>query len=352
MKKILYGTTALVAASLVTAGAASAAERIKIKVGGYYQALFAVTDQDRISPATTEFRNTAVEQEGEIHFKGETTLDNGLTVGVQVQLENRSVGDQIDEHYVYLEGGWGRFVIGAENSAAYLTGNWAPSAVVGHGVDSPNFSRHVFIGSARSTTAITRTSDANKVTYYTPRLGGFQLGGSYTPEASRRGGHGRNFGVVAENAQVDDIFEIGGNFKQSWDEVSFTLTGGYLIANNAPNNPDSNDWRVGAEVGFGGFTIGGSYSDIDGDGFAAQGNDTETFSIGATYGTGPWTFGVGFLQSDVENQRDEYSAIELGGSYALGPGVTVSSGVQIQESKDATRKSESVTGALIIGIGF
>lgn len=347
MKKVLYGTTALVAASMVTAGAATAAERIKIKVGGYYQALFAVTDQNNLSGV--KYRQTAVEQEGEIHFKGETTLDNGLTVGVQVQLENRSVGDQIDEHYVYLEGGWGRFVIGAENSAAYLTHNWVPTAVVGHGVDSPNFSRHVFIGGARSTTAITRTSDANKVTYYTPRLGGFQAGASYTPEASRRGGHGRNFGVVTAGTQLENVVEVGANFKQTWDEVSIKVTGGYLTGEAAGGAPDPDDWSAGAEFGFGGFTIGGAYSDIDG----GAGPDVETWGVGGTYGTGPWTFGGGYLQSEVDGPtRDDYKVFEVGGKYALGPGVTVSAGVQRHVSRDATRKSKSTTGALILGLGF
>jgi len=348
MKKVLYGTTALVAASMVTVGAASAAERIKIKVGGYYQSLFAVTDQNKLSG--TKYRQTAVEQEGEIHFKGETTLDNGLTVGVQVQLENRSVGDQIDEHYVYLEGGWGRFVIGAENSAAYLTGNWAPTAVVGHGVDSPNFSRHVFIGGARSSTAITRTSDANKVTYYTPRFGGLQLGASYTPEASRRGGHGRNFGVVTAGTQLENVFEAGMNFSQTWDEVSLTVTAGYLTGESPTGGgtPDPDDWRAGAEIGFGGFTVGASYNEHDG--LAA--GDINTFSVGATYGTGPWTVGAGYLQSDVEKVRDDYEVWEVGGKYALGPGVTVSAGLQHHQSRDATRKSTSTTGALILGLGF
>ena len=46
MKKVLYGTTALVAASMLTAGAASAAEKIKLSVGGYYQSVFAVSDSD------------------------------------------------------------------------------------------------------------------------------------------------------------------------------------------------------------------------------------------------------------------------------------------------------------------
>ncbi len=44
----------------------------------------------------------------EVRFKGETTLDNGLTVGAQIELEGENAGDQIDKSFVYWSGGFGR----------------------------------------------------------------------------------------------------------------------------------------------------------------------------------------------------------------------------------------------------
>ena len=45
MKNILYGTTALIAVSLV-AGSAGAAEKIKLGLGGYWRAAIQVGDGD------------------------------------------------------------------------------------------------------------------------------------------------------------------------------------------------------------------------------------------------------------------------------------------------------------------
>ena len=46
MKKLMLGTTALVAASALTAGTASAAEKISLNVGGYMQSHFIYADYD------------------------------------------------------------------------------------------------------------------------------------------------------------------------------------------------------------------------------------------------------------------------------------------------------------------
>src|SRR5262249_52701807 len=91
----LLGSSALVAAGMF-AGSAVAADKLKIGVGGYYMSAFGFISQD----GTTGSRHpVALDQDNEIHFKGETTLDNGLTVGVHVELEGGTTADQIDERW-------------------------------------------------------------------------------------------------------------------------------------------------------------------------------------------------------------------------------------------------------------
>ena len=75
-------------------------------------------------------------RDNEIHFTGETTLDNGLTVGSHTEMKiagSPSVGGPggsglIDESYAYFSGGWGRFNFGQEDGSAYLLQVSAPSA--------------------------------------------------------------------------------------------------------------------------------------------------------------------------------------------------------------------------------
>ena len=150
MRKVLLGSTALVAAGLVagTSAPAQAAEPIKLSLGGYYQAFFTVraqsdVDNEGVGAGQNTFGNdetvhyTDVQQEGEVWFVGETTLDNGIKVGVNVQLEAETQGDQIDEHYVYFSGNFGRLVVGAENAAPYLMHYAAPSACLLYTSPSP-----------------------------------------------------------------------------------------------------------------------------------------------------------------------------------------------------------------------
>ena len=51
-------------------------------------------------------KNNVVDQKhnSEICFIGQTTLDNGLTVGVNVQIEANTEADQVDETYLFLQG--------------------------------------------------------------------------------------------------------------------------------------------------------------------------------------------------------------------------------------------------------
>ena len=89
MKKLLLGSTALVAGGLMAAPA-MAADPIKIGVGGYYQ-FFALAGniEGVYAPDGTSIQYKGLQfiQEGEIHFIGQSKLDNGTTVGLTVELE-------------------------------------------------------------------------------------------------------------------------------------------------------------------------------------------------------------------------------------------------------------------------
>ncbi len=65
-------------------------------------------------------------QDSEIHFLPSITLDNGLKIGANVQLEGFQGGDQIDESFLFIDGSFGRVLLGSENSAGYLMHYGAP----------------------------------------------------------------------------------------------------------------------------------------------------------------------------------------------------------------------------------
>ena len=77
MKKSLLATTALAALGAVAvAGPATAAEKIKVSVGGYMEQWFGYSDnKNSVNADRLAFDQ---QSDGEIHFKGSTTLDNGI----------------------------------------------------------------------------------------------------------------------------------------------------------------------------------------------------------------------------------------------------------------------------------
>ncbi len=81
--------------------------------------------------ARNDFSGTNTASDSEIHFKGSTTLDNGLQFGVNVQLEGNTSGDQIDESYLFVTGSFGRVEVGSENTAQYKMQYSAPDVGIG-----------------------------------------------------------------------------------------------------------------------------------------------------------------------------------------------------------------------------
>src|SRR5439155_262015 len=131
MRKLLLGTSALVAAAgLTTAASAQTSEPIKMRISGYYGAAMGFLPMMQDAPGQAGFghRDHAFKQDTEVHFLGETKLDNGLIVGVHFEFEGTDqpasvagnpgaggttgastvvAGDQDDETWMYFKGSWG-----------------------------------------------------------------------------------------------------------------------------------------------------------------------------------------------------------------------------------------------------
>lgn len=372
MKKGLFATTAIVAAAAAVSLAPQNATAqddggINLGVGGYYDFFYTLSDQDEPDNNETftndggDFRADRVRSEGEIEFSGDATLDNGITVGVNVQLEAESAGDQIDEHYMFVEGSFGRIQVGAENSAPYAMTYAAPD--VGILVNSPDFRpfRTAGLGVFQTSTFIVGSSDANKLTYFTPRMAGIQLGGSYTPDTENTSGAPQGTGLVADDA-AGRAYGVGVNYVNSFNGFDVAVSGGYeMIESETAGSDDRDDLSAGLNIGYAGFTVGGSYRYIDGlDGAAdvslASGGSNRTlasglvltstpgqtgtvsggelsftdaeaqiFDLGVSYETGPWGTSLSWLHGETEfdqsGAEDTHDSVVASLSYTLGPGI-------------------------------
>jgi len=368
MKRLLLGTTALVAAAAIGVPA-QAAEKIKLSLGGYFQAYWGyANEEDGVGEVGANRRNHGFYREGEIYFRGETELDNGITIGVNVQLEAETAADQIDESYIYFEGGFGRIELGAIDGAHARTHVWNPGAFGGGGPDFataiwPNSPAGNSVGSVVTYGGYFVSGDREKISYFTPRVGGLQVGVSYMPERCEAfSGCTQNTRLPPDNTagQQSEIYEIGGNFKQKFGDVAFSISAGTSSGNvetanagTGAGSEDQDDMSVHANLGFGAFTVGVGYREDD-QGRAGN-NEINAWKISGSYKMGPWTFGAGLANQSVEvgagNGDDELSTYAIGFNYAYGPGMTIRAGVEQYDWDDNAGVATAEQTATSVTVG-
>ena len=241
MKKQLLGTTTLVAAGLLVAGApgqeAFAAEPITVGFGGNYTAAVVFWDQGDTGGG---LRDHAIEDTGEIQFSGSTDLDNGINVGVRIEYEAFNSGSGasgsgpttiVDDTYIAFSGGFGLVRFGSNANVASAMHYENPSGAWEFSVNSP--SHAVISGAGNAMTSFIGTyqftsGDQEGIFYYTPRMNGFQLGVSYQPDNLQTAGPtATGSGDTTAGAQ-DNVWAFGLNYQGSFETASISASAGYL----------------------------------------------------------------------------------------------------------------------------
>jgi outer membrane protein OmpU len=345
MRSILLGSTAIVAA-VSLAGTAQAAQGVQLGLGGYYQGAAAVlfSQDDNTGEPGAHTRDVVFRQDVEIHFKGETTLDNGLTVGARIELEGQQSDDQIDEVWAYFKGGWGQVRFGDDDEAYEQLGYLIPTASSGlFGVDSPHFEfSNSKVGSVTglqtNATVMKLTGDATKVIYFSPSFAGFTFAASYAPD--RRGEDTYSYwsgpgGTTNSNNanQVQDAFAGALNFTHDFGDFKMITGVGFGEGQweSPVGNQDDTTWTVRGHAIFyvGGFTIGGAGSYRSNYRNTAGVNNVGMWVAGggATYHWDAWTVGLGYSHGSYEissnSDVDTLDIVELTGRYDLSPGISL-----------------------------
>lgn len=383
MKQILLGTTALMAAGLLI-GEASAADPVKLGIGGYYLGAAGVTfgegNEDGRGEPGDDRRPEVFKQDVEVHFRGETTLDNGLTVGARIELEAQSASnnggsttggtkpfdgtdanqDQIDRVFAYVRGGFGEVRFGDTTEALGQLCYLVPSASTMFGADSPffNFS-NAGDGNGYSATngtcyGIAAQGNSTSILYFTPRFFGFQFAASYAPddtEDSRNTVAGGAGGRPSNDAfQNSRLWSVAGNFVQDFNGFGVVLGAGYSGSDRErpAGSDDRQEVDAYAQVSFAGFTIGGAYSRRFNIVSFNNNIDAQVYGAGITYNFDAWTVGLGWTHGDYDisssNDTDRYDVISLTGSYALGPGINIDGVVEYYNYRDDNRGTGGASG--------
>ena len=348
MKKQLMAGTALVAATMLVAGGAIAADKKMMKpsisVNGYFTAhMSGILDDDA---NTVDLNAPAVDlrSDSEVHFNGNAALDNGMKIKVRWELEGNSHtsagkpspangNDQLDEVWVSVSGSFGSVILGATDNAAVkmltgMTGAWATN--VGQNF---HFNSQEWIPSAARThggrfhvmhDARIREhgggGDSEKFTYLSPKFGGFQVGVSYTPYADQDLHVTHNIDASRHDGLTGAV-----SYASKLGDVGIAIGAGVNAMQGAEGQEDLNEWLVAGRLDFGGgFRVAvahqGTTSGVSGAGgtFDLEGSVTEA---GVRYVMGANAFSLVGSYGELANTGDMYSAVKAAYRRSLGPGV-------------------------------
>ena len=364
MKKILLATTALV--SLFAA--AAHAEAPAVTVGGSLNEQAGFVDQK--SAYKNGKSDYAFTNDTRINVKAQGKADNGLTYGGVIELladvsgpnDNASSnGGHADKTFLFLESGFGRVEMGSNVGASRtLKVDASTFARATGGIDG-DWYRYVNanVGTANSVgsyiltpelpldlgnTGRDDTFNATKLTYYSPRVQGFQAGLSYIPNNLDRG-TAAALSTKGNPGQYRDVFDFGANYTNQFNQIGVAASVTSQIGNASDSSQqDLRSYAVGADVNFSGFTLGGSYGNLDKSGEAkglASNRTQDYWTLGGGYVQGPVGASVSYLNS--ERERNKFQNVSVGADYQLAPGLVPYAEIsffQLKPADSAVQKNE------------
>ena len=302
MNKLLIGTAA--AALLVSPAVAGP---MAVTVGGYYNSVVYSQDVDG-----TDTRDIGIHNDAEIIFKGKGKAKNGMEIGFQVQLEAEGSGesDHIDENYIYVKGDFGKVEIGAENNAAYKQQVMAPKFLGWKTYDN-NFKTWSQVSDFDKPHLDGVESDALKINYYSPKINGFQVSYSLTPDASDTSGDTGLYDASGKGSSTAMGVKYSGKISGMKVAASYGIN---ELDEDTGVNPRE-DTAIGLSVSSGGITVGGTSFTKD-----ANGTETNVLHYGIAYKLSKGhTVGLAMHTQDKDGGAD-VDIMALGGNVKLGAG--------------------------------
>jgi len=368
MKKILLGTTGLVAVALLST--AASAETPKVTLGGFSDFQSGWGDEGHDTGVRTNgFRN-----DNAITVKVDGKTDGGLGYGAEIDLEADTTnsadnqGTNASRTFTYLEGNWGRVELGGNKSVAStmrvdastlaaatggINGAWTYFVNGAPTTDQGFITTSKLPGENGSTYANgdETTYNATKVSYYTPKFSGFQAGVSYTPQLNDRG----QSVARSDTTGAADVLDFGLGYEGTFSGVKLAAAGTYEAANGngtagaaGLGTDDINAWNIGALLGWRNFSAAGSYGSWDNSGMTGVDGDYWTAGLGWT--AGPIGVSATYINStltETGGSDNDFQNLVLGAEYKLAAGLTPYAEVSIfdfdNNGKAATAYNNSGT---------
>jgi outer membrane protein OmpU len=367
MNRILFTSTAL--GLVLSAGTASA--QITITLGGDQYFEFGYVDKQGNSPENA-FRKTEIRDRVRLTVNASGKTDNGLEYGVRTRIRLRQQGVlDFDRSWAFVGGEWGQIQFGTTTGVDDRQKVFAPNDYGTGGVDGSAL--EWFNGSVpastpqrtggdlapiysyaatKSTVGLPASADSSfvptRISYYSPRVAGFEFGVSYAPmndssgtDINRNNFGGTNTvlgapgfgGPITQNSinyNFKDIWEAGVNYNDKFAGVlvkanaavisgntkdSFQLGNGLASSTTAPDAVIATHhplfgFQTGIQAGYAGFTVGGGYMYFGNSGLAKPAvynhADQYAWNVGIQYAVSAYVVGAAYQH--VEDPGSPFGA--------------------------------------------
>ncbi|MGL4966181.1 MAG: porin [Inquilinus sp.] len=390
MKKVLLGGTALVAAALIGAMPASAADAanvtsgLSLKISGFVgsQATLSLGDSQNDEFA----RDYDFQTNARMIFDVKNVTDSGLEYGGRIRFNsvNRRDDVEVDRTYVYVKGAFGQVTFGNAPTTAddfgyvyahdQLNGDMGLGAGFGDLLDG-NF----FLGGGNffsiDATYLAGVSNADtRIKYTSPTFDGFSFGVDFTPVIGgpdHAGNGGRNDLFDDDETVYENVVSAGVNYEQTFDSVSVRVAASAITGNGVQTsfsgaNPGGHDLEVytlGGQVGSGGITASVNWTHNEQT--AAANKPVDTIIGDLSYQFGPFLASASYaytwadkgngLNSSYGNGEDlkdnHMAGVNL--TYTLAPGLNTYAEVlyEIQNFRQGSEWESASLGTGIV-LGF
>ncbi|NBT42727.1 MAG: porin, partial [Alphaproteobacteria bacterium] len=182
MNKAPLQTTGLAVVALAVL-ASPASAKFEVGISGYMEQWFGYSDNTDTSNPNSDVFDEVSDVLFAVEFSQE--FENGIELGGAIEvLGHQGAADNIDGQSLYIEGSFGQLSVG--------TGDGASAAMhlgaVSNGIGLDDGDASIWVAGADEALSITSATSsidegANKITYYSPRINGLQVGASFMPDA-------------------------------------------------------------------------------------------------------------------------------------------------------------------------
>lgn len=266
--------------------------------------------------------------------------EDGLDYGAVVSLDLSTPASM--SSVLHLSGGFGEIRVGEDSGAEddlFVGGGDVQAGTGGMDGDAANL---VDVG-------ITGSDSATKVSYYTPRIRGVQLGGSFTPDTG--------IGGIDEDEDTEGRFEDHLGIGMNWvgplgdAELITSIVGSF---GQAVTGDNLRSYATGLTIAIDRFQFGTSIAR------EARYNERDLLSFGAVYSLDPLPSGTGGGQVGagvsllMPRNNGTSTVLALSGDWALGQGFSLLGDIAYNSRDTQTEngRSSSLSSVLAIGVDY